>query len=93
MSDLTRTIPVSGRFTRRQKQLYNAVLRAFRQIRQSMVPGKTILDLRKEAELSLFDHVIRVISGASTALLRLGLREIPHAIPGWQCQCRMAIGE
>jgi Xaa-Pro aminopeptidase len=50
MSDLTRTIPVSGRFTRRQRQVYDAVLRTFRQVLKSMVPGKTILDLRKEAE-------------------------------------------
>jgi Xaa-Pro aminopeptidase len=50
MSDLTRTIPVAGRFTRRQKQVYNAVLRTFRQLVTAMIPGKTILDLRKEAE-------------------------------------------
>ena len=29
-ADLTRTIPVSGRFTRRQRQVYNAVLRVLR---------------------------------------------------------------
>jgi len=40
MSDLTRTIPVSGRFTRRQKQVYNAVLRVFRRQVKAMVPGK-----------------------------------------------------
>lgn len=50
MSDLTRTIPVSGRFTRRQRQVYEAVLRVFRQMIKRMVPGKTIIDLRKEAE-------------------------------------------
>ena len=50
MSDLTRTIPVSGRFTRRQKQVYNAVLRVFRQVSKAMVPGKTFLDLRRECE-------------------------------------------
>jgi Xaa-Pro aminopeptidase len=50
MSDLTRTIPVSGRFTRRQKQVYNAVLRVLRAVRSQMVPGKTIFDLRKAAE-------------------------------------------
>jgi len=49
-SDLSRTIPVSGKFSRRQKQVYNAVLRVFRQMRKAMTPGKTILDLRKECE-------------------------------------------
>jgi Xaa-Pro aminopeptidase len=50
MSDLTRTIPVGGRFTRRQKQVYRAVLRVFRQLVKSLAPGKTARDLRKEAE-------------------------------------------
>jgi len=50
MSDLTRTIPVSGRFTRRQKQVYNAVLRVFRAQVAACVPGKTTRDLRLECE-------------------------------------------
>ena len=50
MSDLTRTIPVSGRFTRRQRQVYYAVLRVFRQMVRAMVPGKTTKDLRTECE-------------------------------------------
>jgi Xaa-Pro aminopeptidase len=50
MSDLTRTIPVNGRFTRRQKQVYNAVLGVFRAIVKAMTPGKSVFDLRKETE-------------------------------------------
>lgn len=50
MSDLTRTIPVSGRFTKRQKQVYNAVLRIFRAQVAACVPGKTTKDLRTECE-------------------------------------------
>ena len=50
MSDLTRTIPVSGKFTRRQKQVYNAVLRIFRAQVAALAPGKTTKDLRTECE-------------------------------------------
>src|ERR1017187_10483804 len=50
MSDLTRTLPVSGKFTRRQKQVYNAVLRVFRAQVAALVPGKTTKDLRTECE-------------------------------------------
>ena len=50
MSDLTRTLPVSGRFTRRQKQVYNAVLRIFRAQVAALTPGKTTKDLRLECE-------------------------------------------
>ncbi len=50
MSDMTRTIPVSGTFSRRQKQVYNAVLRIFRAQVAACVPGKTTKDLRLECE-------------------------------------------
>ena len=50
MSDLTRTIPVSGKFTKRQKQVYNAVLRIFRAQVAALTPGKTTKDLRTECE-------------------------------------------
>jgi len=49
-SDLTRTIPVSGRFNRRQKQVYRAVLRVLRGAIQGAMPGKLPKDWQKEAE-------------------------------------------
>jgi Xaa-Pro aminopeptidase len=49
-ADLTRTIPVSGRFTRRQKEVYNAVLRVLRQSIAELTPGKKIKVWQKEAE-------------------------------------------
>jgi len=50
MSDLTRTIPVTGKFSKRQKQVYNAVLRIFRAQVAACVPGKSTKDLRLECE-------------------------------------------
>ena len=49
-SDLTRTIPVSGKFTRRQRQVYDAVLRVMRATSQAATPGKLPRDWQKEAE-------------------------------------------
>jgi Xaa-Pro aminopeptidase len=49
-ADLTRTIPVNGRFTKRQKQVYNAVLRAMRALIKAATPGKLPKDWQKEAE-------------------------------------------
>jgi Xaa-Pro aminopeptidase len=49
-SDMTRTIPVSGRFTRRQRQVYDAVLGILRRCIAGLAPGKKIKDWQKEAE-------------------------------------------
>jgi Xaa-Pro aminopeptidase len=48
-ADLTRTIPVKGRFTRRQKQVYNAVLRVMRAGIKGAVVGKLQRDWQREA--------------------------------------------
>ncbi len=58
MSDLTRTIPVNGRFTRRQRQVYNAVLRVFREMVKRMIPGKTTRDLRRECEALITEECL-----------------------------------
>jgi Xaa-Pro aminopeptidase len=49
-ADMTRTIPVSGRFSRRQKQVYQAVLRVLRALSRAATPGKLPRDWQKEAE-------------------------------------------
>ncbi len=38
-ADMTRTIPVNGRFTDRQKAVYNAVLRVMKEAKQMLVTG------------------------------------------------------
>jgi Xaa-Pro aminopeptidase len=47
-ADLTRTIPVNGRFTERQRDVYNAVLRVFRACCQMLRPGVIIKDYQEE---------------------------------------------
>jgi Xaa-Pro aminopeptidase len=41
-ADLSRSIPVSGQFTDRQRDVYNAVLRVMKQATAMLVPGNTI---------------------------------------------------
>ncbi|MEM9830047.1 MAG: aminopeptidase P family protein [Bacteroidota bacterium] len=47
-ADMTRTIPVSGKFTDRQRAVYNAVLRVQREAMQLLRPGNVIKDYHKE---------------------------------------------
>lgn len=43
-ADMTRVIPISGKFTPRQKEVYNAVLRVHRQAAKMLKASKTVLD-------------------------------------------------
>src|SRR5437016_3684567 len=52
-ADLTRTIPVDGRFTRRQRQVYDAVLRVLRTASRAATPGKLPKQGQKDAEAAM----------------------------------------
>ncbi len=47
-SDMTRTIPVNGRFSKRQKDVYNAVLRVKKEATKLLVPGTLWAEYHKE---------------------------------------------
>lgn len=47
-SDLTRSIPVNGQFTDRQRAVYNAVYRVMQEAKAMLVPGNTLEELNKE---------------------------------------------
>lgn len=72
-ADMTRTIPVNGRFTRRQKQVYNAVLRVLRQSIQRLAPGKTTTAWQKEVE--------QIMENELVDLGLIALREIQRQDP------------
>ncbi len=57
-ADLTRTIPVSGRFSRRQRQVYNAVLRVLRASIKGAVVGKLHRDWQRESQLMMNDELL-----------------------------------
>ncbi|HLF36132.1 MAG TPA: aminopeptidase P family protein [Cyclobacteriaceae bacterium] len=47
-ADLTRSIPVNGKFTKRQKDVYNAVLKVQREAFSMLTPGNIIPEYQKE---------------------------------------------
>jgi Xaa-Pro aminopeptidase len=74
-ADMTRTIPVSGRFTARQRAVYDAVLRVHREASNILRPGTTIQDYHKEVGLIM-----------QSELLGLGLidsTDIQNQDPNW----------
>jgi Xaa-Pro aminopeptidase len=48
IADCTRTIPVNGKFTKRQHDLYNANLRVLNRAMEMVIPGNTISNLHNE---------------------------------------------
>ena len=59
-ADLTRTIPVSGKFSRRQKKVYNAVLRVLRQSIAGAVVGKLHKDWTRESQVHMNEELLKL---------------------------------
>jgi Xaa-Pro aminopeptidase len=57
-SDLTRTIPVNGQFTPRQKEIYNAVLRVQKTAVQMLEPGNSFETYNREVGLVMEKELI-----------------------------------
>lgn len=59
-SDLTRTIPVNGRFTKRQRDVYNSVLTVLRGANEILRPGNTPMEYQKQVIELMEEELIRL---------------------------------
>jgi Xaa-Pro aminopeptidase len=59
-ADMTRTIPVNGRFTKRQKEVYNAVLRVKRAAYTLLKPGMVYFDYHKEVQKIMEGELLKL---------------------------------
>jgi len=48
ISDMTRTFPVNGKFTKRQKEVYNAVLHVMREAKKMLKPNVLLMEYHNE---------------------------------------------
>ncbi|MGY0391468.1 aminopeptidase P N-terminal domain-containing protein [Bizionia sp. KMM 8389] len=74
-SDMTRTIPVSGKFTKRQKEVYNAVNHVKKEAEKMLVPGTIWADYHVEVGKLM-----------TSELLKLGLldkADVQNENPDW----------
>jgi len=69
-SDLTRTVPVNGKFTPRQKEVYSAVLRVQQAAIQMLRPGNSLDEYNKE--------VGRIMEGELIGLGLLNAKDIKN---------------
>jgi len=59
-ADLTRTYPVNGRFTPRQRAVYDAVLRVLRAATARLRPGLTPRDWKRAAQLDMNEELLQL---------------------------------
>lgn len=64
-SDLSRTIPINGKFTERQKQCYSVVLRVMKEITKLYRPGSCINEINKAAHDAMGEYSKYLIHGVS----------------------------
>lgn len=74
-SDLTRCFPVNGRFTARQKEVYNAVLHVKKEAEKMLVPGTIMAEYHKE--------VGRIMESELIKLKLIDATDVKNQNPDW----------
>jgi Xaa-Pro aminopeptidase len=74
-SDLTRCIPVNGRFTARQKEVYNAVLHVKNEAQKLLIPGTMMAEYHAE--------VGRIMEAELVKLKLIDSTDIKNQDPNW----------
>ena len=74
-SDLTRCIPVNGKFTPRQKEVYNAVLHVKTEAEKLLVPGTVMADYHKQVGILMEEQLVK--------LNLITLDDIKNQNPDW----------
>jgi Xaa-Pro aminopeptidase len=82
--DLSRTVPVSGRFSPLQARHYDAVLAAQSAVLSFLRPGRNLLDINAHAEGALLDEALKlkILKGSRGKLLKAKAikKYYPHSI-------------
>ncbi len=74
-SDLTRTVPVNGKFTQRQKEVYTAVLRVKNEATKMLVPGVLWAEYHKECG--------KILTSELLGLRLLDKADVQNENPDW----------
>jgi Xaa-Pro aminopeptidase len=74
-SDLTRCVPVNGRFTSRQKEVYNAVLHVKKEAEKMLIPGTIMAEYHKE--------VGRIMEAELIKLKLIDANDVKNQNPDW----------
>ena len=59
-ADISRCFPVNGKFSQRQKKVYNAVLNVFKFAKSKLIAGNTMESLRLETGLKMEEELINL---------------------------------
>lgn len=83
-SDITRTYPINGKFTEKQRQIYSIVLEANKQVIQKMKPGVQWVDMHRLADRIIVEGLLKlnILKGDVEELIKnhVGGYFFPHGL-------------
>jgi len=83
-SDITCSFPVNGKFTEKQKNIYNAVLKSNRAVQNAMKPGVSWVDMHLTADRVNLEELTKMglVKGDIEEMMkeRLGALFMPHGL-------------